>query len=241
MTTITHAMLLAAGLGTRMRPLTLMLPKPLVQVGGRALVDHALDRLVAAGVTTAVANVHHKAELLTAHLGLRHDVTVMISDERGALLETGGGVKKALPLLGQGPFFVHNTDSMWAEGLGISLDRMKALWNDAAMDALLLMAPTVRALGYGGRGDYAMDPDGRLTRRHERRVAPFAYTGVAILHPRLFAGSPDGAWSLNWAFDKAETAGRLYGLRLDGTWLHVGDPRALAEAEEFLRELDVTP
>lgn len=229
------AMVLAAGLGQRMRPLTATRPKPLVQVAGRALVDYGLDRLERAGVTTAVVNVHYLAEAVEHHLAERRTPGIVISDERGALLDTGGGIRRALPALGPAPFFLLNSDSFWIEGARPNLDWLAAGWDDARMDALLLLSSTVTATGYDGDGDFLMDAEGRLARRMERRLAPFVYSGAAILHPRLFAAAPDGAFSLNLLFDRAIAAGRLFGVRMDGIWLHVGTPGAIAEAEAAIQ------
>ena len=224
-------MVLAAGVGERMRPLTVTVPKPLIEVAGRALIDHALDRLERANVETAVVNVHHLADLVEAHVLRRKRPKVIVSDERSGLLDTGGGVVKALPELGDEPFYHLNSDSFWIEGARPNLDWLAAGWNDSTMDALLLLSPTVKAVGYNGRGDFRLDPAGRLARRAEREVVPFAYAGAAILHPRLFDGCPDGAFSLNRLFDKAIEAERLFGVRMDGLWLHVGTPDAIGAAE----------
>ena len=224
-------MVLAAGIGKRMRPLTATVPKPLIEVAGRALIDHALDRLERANVETAVVNVHYLADLIRAHVGRRKRPEVIVSDERPRLLDTGGGVAKALPLLGPGPFYHLNSDSFWIEGARPNLDWLAAGWNDATMDGLLLLAPTVKAIGYSGKGDFRLDPTGRLSRRGERDVVPFAYAGAAILHPRLFEGCPDGPFSLNLLFDKAIETERLHGVRMDGLWLHVGTPDAIGWAE----------
>ncbi len=225
------AMILAAGLGTRMRPMTATRPKPLVEVAGRALVDYALDRLQRAGVATAVVNVHYLAEAMERHLAARRGVEIVISDERDRLLDTGGGILRALPVLGPQPFFLLNSDSFWIEGPRPNLDWLAAGWDDTTMDALLLLSSTVTAIGYDGDGDFLMDAEGRLARRQERRLAPFVYSGAALLHPRLFADAPEGPFSLNLLFDRAIAAGRLHGVRMDGTWLHVGTPAAIAEAE----------
>ena len=226
-----RAMVLAAGIGKRMRPLTVTVPKPLIEVAGRALIDHSLDRLERAGVETVVVNVHYLADLVRAHLARRKRPAVVISDERAELLDTGGGIAKALPLLGNDPFYLLNSDSFWIEGARGNLDWLAAAWDDARMDALLMLAPTVKAVGYHGRGDFRMDPAGKLYRRGEREVVPFAYAGAAILHPRLFDGCPAGAFSLNRLFDRAIEAERLIGMRMDGLWLHIGTPEAIAEAE----------
>jgi MurNAc alpha-1-phosphate uridylyltransferase len=229
---ITHAFVLAAGLGKRMRPITATVPKPLVEVAGRALLDHALDRAAEGGIRKAVVNVHYLADLIEGHVGKRRTAPeIVVSDERGELLETGGGVKKALPLLGDDPFVVFNADSFWLEGPDSNLARLVAAWSPETMDILLLVAPTATSLGYEGAGVFVMASDGRLERRGEREVAPFIYAGVAILKPSLFADTPEGAFSLNLLFDRAIAADRLHGLRLDGQWLHVGTPEAIVAAE----------
>jgi MurNAc alpha-1-phosphate uridylyltransferase len=226
-----RAMVLAAGLGKRMRPLTATIPKPLIEVSGKALIDHGLDRLDRAGVSRVVVNIHYLPELVRAHLARRRRPEIVISDERAKLLDTGGGIVKALPEIGPEPFYLLNSDSFWIEGARPNLDWLAAGWDGERMDVLLLLAPTVRSIGYHGRGDFRMDPAGRLYRRGEREVVPFAYAGAAIIHPRLFEGAPEGAFSLNLLFDKAIEAERLFGVRMDGTWLHVGTPEAIAEAE----------
>ncbi|HTO42046.1 MAG TPA: nucleotidyltransferase family protein [Rhizomicrobium sp.] len=233
---ITRAMIMAAGLGTRMRPLTNDRPKPLVEVGGRALIDHAIDRLVAAGVTFIVVNVHYRAAMLREHLAKRKDVTIVISDESEALLDSGGGIAKALALFEGEPFFTHNSDSVWVEGPRHALDEMKARYNPDTMDSLMLVAPTVNARCYAGRGDFLMGEDGRLTRVPEQRLAPFVWIGVQILHPRLFDGAPDGVFSINPLWDRAIANGRLFGLRLDGIWMHIDRPDAVADSERFLAQ-----
>lgn len=232
-----RAMIMAAGLGTRMRPLANDQPKPLVKVGGKALIDHAIDRLAAAGVTTLVVNLHYKAELVKEHLARRKGVEIIYSDESDGLLGTGGGVAKALPHFGSESFFIHNSDTVWVEGYGAALERMKSRWDPANMDALLLMAPMVTAMGYEGTGDFMMDDAGRLTRVPPGRVSPFAYPGVQIAHPRLFENPPSGGFSTNILWDRAIEKERLFGIRLDGVWIHVGTPEAVAEAEEYLADL----
>jgi N-acetyl-alpha-D-muramate 1-phosphate uridylyltransferase len=229
------AMVLAAGLGERMRPLTLRMPKPLVPLAGRPLIDHVLDRLASAGVETAVVNVHYLPDQLEESLRRRHRTkpAILISDERYELLDTGGGAKRALPKLGPGPFFIHNADTVWSEGASPALPRMLKLWNPETMDCLLLLAPLSSSIGYGGKGDFAMAQDGRLKRRGERQIVPFAFAGVSLCDQRLFADSPDGKFSLNLLWDRALAKGRLYGMRLDGRWMHVGTPEALAEAETW--------
>ena len=225
------AMVLAAGKGVRMRPLTDKIPKPLVAVAGKPLLDHVLDRLAGVGVEAAVVNVHHLAGQIEHHLAGRQAPAIVISDEREALLDTGGGVVKALPILGSAPFFHLNADTIWIDGVKPNLLRLAGAFDPNRMDALLLLAATSGSVGYGGRGDFTMAPDGRLARRSERNVAPFVYAGVAILDPALFSTAPPGAFSLNLLFDRAIEAGRLHGLRLDGVWMHVGTPEAIAAAE----------
>jgi MurNAc alpha-1-phosphate uridylyltransferase len=229
-------MVLAAGLGTRMRPLTDTRPKPLVEVMGKALLDHMLDRLADAGVETAVVNVHYLAEQIERHVAARKKPRVVISDERGQILGTGGGVVKALPQLGAAPFFHVNSDSIWIEGVTPNLTRLASAFDAAPMDALLLLAPAAGSVGYAGRGDFTMAPDGMLTRREERDVAPFVYAGAAILTPAMFKGAPQGEFSLTTLFDRAAAAGRLHGLRLDGLWMHVGTPEAIGDAEAAIRK-----
>lgn len=230
------AMVLAAGLGKRMRPVTATIPKPLIEVAGRPLIDHALDRLAAAGVDTAVVNVHYMAQLIEAHLKRREHPHIVISDERGELLETGGGIAKALPLLGSEPFYLMNSDSFWIEGPRPNLDWLASAWDDSRMDALLMLAPTVTSIGYPGPGDFLMDKEGRLSRRPERTIAPFVYSGAGILSPRLFEDAPEGAFSLNRLLDRAIAAERLFGVRMDGIWLHVGTPESIREAEHSVQE-----
>ncbi|WP_137042746.1 nucleotidyltransferase family protein [Pseudolabrys sp. FHR47] len=230
------AMVLAAGFGQRMRPLTAIMPKPLVQVAGKALLDHVLDRLKDAGVKQAIVNVHYLGEQIIAHVASRTAPKIVISDERGGLLDTGGGVVKALPLIGDGPFFHINSDTIWLDGVQPNLTRLAEHFDAATMDALLLLAPTAESIGYDGRGDFMMAPDGRLAWPEERTVAPFVFAGAAILSPRLFDGAPQGAFSLTKLFDKAIENGRLYGLRLEGLWMHVGTPDAIALAEQAIAE-----
>lgn len=230
-------MVMAAGLGTRMQPLTLTRPKPLVNVMGKALIDHVLDRLIDAKVARAVINVHYRADQLVEHVRQRKDIEIIISDEREKLLDTGGGTRRALALLGDQPFFYVNSDSIWVEGTARALDRLADNWRDERDDALLMMAPSVRAIGYDGLGDFNMDSWGALSRRKPPRLAPFVWMGVQIIHPRLFADTPDGAFSINLLWDRAALRKRLFGLRFDGTWLHVGTPAGVSEAEAFLRDL----
>jgi N-acetyl-alpha-D-muramate 1-phosphate uridylyltransferase len=230
--TPTTAMILAAGLGVRMRPLTDRMPKPLVPVAGKPLLDHVLDKLAEAGVTKAVVNVHYLPDQIVQHVAGRTRPHVVISDERNVILGTGGGVVKALPLLGDAPFFHLNADTMWIDGVRPNLTRLAEAFDPERMDILLLLAPTTSSIGYTGSGDYAMTPDGALRRRKEHQVVPFVYAGVAILSPAVFAHAPQGEFSLTTIFDQANERERLFGLRLDGTWMHVGTPDAVGAAEE---------
>jgi N-acetyl-alpha-D-muramate 1-phosphate uridylyltransferase len=229
------AMVLAAGLGLRMRPLTDTMPKPLVAVAGKPLLDHVLDRLADAGVERAVVNIHYLGEQIEQHLKDRTRPAITISDERGLLLGTGGGVVKALPALGGAPFFHVNSDTLWIDSVKPNLTRLAEHFDPAEMDALLLLASTSGTTGYIGRGDFAMLPDGRLKKRSERDVVPFVYAGAAILAPALFKGAPEGEFSLTTLFDRAAEAGRLHGLRLEGLWMHVGTPDAIATAEKAIK------
>jgi N-acetyl-alpha-D-muramate 1-phosphate uridylyltransferase len=228
----TTGMVLAAGLGLRMRPITDHLPKPLVPLGGRALVDHALDRLEAAGVGRAVVNTHYKGEMLARHLAARRKPTITLSVE-DELLETGGGVAKALPLLDD-VFYVVNSDVFWLDGTTSALLRLARAFDAERLDALLLLQRTVTALGYAGPGDFIADPLGKLRRRREREVAPHLFAGVQILAKRLFAGQTPGKFSLNALYDRAIEAGRLAGIVHDGEWYHIGTPAGLALAEARL-------
>jgi MurNAc alpha-1-phosphate uridylyltransferase len=226
-----RAMVLAAGLGTRMRPFNGHIPKPLVQVGGKALIDYVLDRLADAGVERAVVNVHHLADQIEQHVAARRRPAIVISDERDTLLGTGGGVVKALPVLGENPFFHVNSDTIWIDGVRPNLIRLADAFDPARMDALLLLASTATSIGYSGRGDFVMGSDGLVARRGEREVTPFVYAGAAILTPAFFAGVAAGPSSMSPLFDRAVEAGRLHGLRLEGMWMHVGTPDAVKAAE----------
>ncbi|MCC7252889.1 nucleotidyltransferase family protein [Hyphomicrobium sp.] len=231
---VTTAMVLAAGLGTRMRPLTDTMPKPLVPLNGKPLLDHVLDRLAVGGIKRAVVNVHHFADQIEAHLASRVKPAITISDERGQLLDTGGGVVKALPLLGRAPFLIHNSDSVWIDGVGSNIARLATAFEPKRMDSLLLLALGAASLGYDGHGDFVMAQDGLLERRGERREAPFVFTGVSIAHPRLFENAPKGRFSLNVLWDRAIERKRLFGVRLDGMWMHVGTPQSVDEAERWI-------
>lgn len=234
-----RAMVLAAGLGTRMKMLTENLPKPLVEVSGRAMLDTILDRVEAAGIKEVVINLHYLGEQIVTHLEERASPKVIYSREE-ELLETGGGVKKALPLLGEDPFFVTNGDVCWLDGYSSALDRLADHWDEGKMDGLLLLHPTVYAFGYDGVGDFHMHADGRITRRTERGVAPFIYAGIQILHPRFFEHAPDGPFSLNLLYDRAIENERLFGIRHDGEWFHIGTPEQLRETETALENLSFT-
>jgi MurNAc alpha-1-phosphate uridylyltransferase len=227
-------MVLAAGLGLRMRPITDTLPKPLIEVAGRTMLDRALDHLVEAGVGTVVVNFHWLGEQIRDHLAGRPGI--ILSDESDRLLETGGGVARALPLLGDDPFFVVNGDIVWFNGLTPALDRLAAAWDDERMDALLLMQRTPSAFGYAGRGDFFLDPLGLPRRRRALEVAPYLFAGVQILHPRLVTDVPEGPFSLNMLYDRALAEGRLYGIVHDGEWFHVGDPESLSQVDKRIRD-----
>jgi len=231
-----RAMVLAAGLGERMRPITDTLPKPLIELRGRTLLDSILDRVEAAGVPEAVINLHYLGEMIEARLVPRERPRVSFSHEE-TRLETGGGVRKALSLLGADAFFVINGDVCWLDGHTPALERLAAAWDDEEMDALLLLHPTAFAVGYAGVGDFVLAPDGRMRRRRELEVSPFVFTGIQILHPRLFEDAPEGPFSLNLIYDKAGAAERLWGLRHDGEWFHIGTPEGLRDVEDALHPL----
>lgn len=226
-----NAMVLSAGLGSRMRPITDKMPKPLVKVFGKTLLDHGLDALSQAAVTNAVVNVHYFPEQIEAHVQSRISPNILISDERNQLLDSGGGIAKALPKIGPKPFYLLNADSFWIEGIKPNLQLLGESWNDDEMDIILLLSGIHNCVGYPGKGDFTMDPEGRLERRGERELAPFAYSGAAILHPRIFEQAPQDSFSLNLLFDRAIEQGRLFGCNMDGLWLHVGTPQAIFEAE----------
>lgn len=230
------AMVLAAGLGTRMRPLTDDRPKALVEVGGKALVDHVLDRLADVGVERAVVNVHWFADRLEAHLAARgRGPEIAISDERAELLETGGGLKKARALLGDDPVFVANIDSVWIDR-GDALNQLARLWNPSIMDAALLLARREGSIGFEGDGDFFLEEGRRLIFRGEAPAAPFAYMGVHICRPDYVAAGPEGPFSLSSLWRRSAAAGRLHGCVLDGDWMHVGDPQARDAAEARLAD-----
>jgi MurNAc alpha-1-phosphate uridylyltransferase len=227
-------MILAAGLGKRMRPLTASQPKPLVRVAGKALIDHALDRLADAGITKAVVNVHYLADALEAHVLARKSPQVTVSDERALLLETGGGMVKALPQLTD-PFFALNADNIWLDGPKSAFYDLSRRWNPDAMDALLLVVPHARACNFSGPGDFHMDPLGRLSRRRDGRIAPFIYTGIQLVSHRLMRDAPEGAFSTNILWNRAMEEGRLYGISFTGLWFEVGTPQMIRPTEEALQ------
>lgn len=231
---IDTAMLMAAGLGKRMRPLTATRPKPLVKVAGKALMDHALDRLAAGGIKTVVVNVHYLADTVEAHLKTRKDMDFRISDERAKLLETGGGLIHARPLLGDKPFICANSDNLWIDGPAETLGMMQRLWDPERMDALLLLVPLARANCHSGPGDFHMDANGRLTRRKIAHVAPFVFTGVQILSPRLLVDPPADVFSTNIFWNRAIAAGRLYGAVHQGLWFDLGTPQAIPVVESMI-------
>ena len=217
------AMLLAAGFGKRMRPFTGTVPKPLLEVGGRTMLDRTLDKAAEAGVTRAVVNTHHLAAQIERRLKGRTAPEIVISHET-EILDTGGGVLNALGLLGPAPFFVLNSDTVWEDGPTPALRRLADAWDPGRMDVLMLLHPTVAATGYAGDGDFFMDVEGRLHRRCEAEIAPFVFTGSQILAPALFDGLAPGAFSLNLVYDRALERERLFGIRHDGAWYHVGTP-----------------
>ena len=232
------AMVMAAGLGTRMRPLTATRPKPLVEVAGKALLDHALDRLRAGGVKRAVINVHYMADAIEAHVQRNgHGLDIVISDERAQLMETGGGLVQARNLIGDKPFVSVNSDNLWVDGPIDSIRALAAAWDDARMDALLLMVPLARANCHSGTGDFYLDAHGRITGRRRRgRLAPFVWTGVQILSPRIISDWPDGPFSTNLFWDRAIAAGRAFGMSYQGLWFDVGTPGAIAQTEAILAD-----
>lgn len=227
-------MVMAAGLGKRMRPLTASQPKPLVRVAGKPLVDHALDRLVEAGIAKAVVNVHYLADALEAHVGGRKDPQVLISDERADLLETGGGMVKAQDQLPD-PFFCLNSDNIWLDGPRDAFHDLSQRWNADEMDALLLLVPHAKAVNFTGKGDFHMDPIGRLSRRNTGRIAPHIFTGIQLVSHRLLRDAPEGKFSTNILWDRAIQEGRLFGAAFTGLWLEVGTPQAIGPTEEMLR------
>jgi len=229
-------MILAAGLGQRMRPITDTLPKPLIEVAGRRLIDRAVDRLVEAGIARAIVNVHHLADRIAAWAGTRHDIAIEISDERGELLDTGGGIAKALAGLGSEPFFVLNSDGFWLEDGVPALTRLARAWDEARMDCLLLLGDPRQATGHAGKSDFLMDDEGKL-KRAAGSAEGLVYIGAFIVSPHIFTGLPSSKFSMNLLWDRAIAVGRLHGLCHAGAWLHVGTPEAIEEAERRLTSL----
>lgn len=231
-------MVMAAGLGTRMRPLTLDLPKPMVALNNKPLIDYTLERLAAQDIGPIVVNVHYLADILEEHLAGSAVTDIIIADERKLLLDTGGGAKANLEVLGPDPFFVLNSDSLWLDaGTTDNLARLRNAWRDEDMDCLMLLATTQGSLGYSGKGDFDLDAQGRLMRRASDAKADFVHTGCCMIHPRAFAASPNGPFSLNLLWNKALDESRLFGVALEGLWMHIGTPEALTEAEEKLKHL----
>lgn len=227
-------MVLAAGLGTRMRPLTNTTPKPLIKVGGHALLDHVLDWMSASGINDVTVNTHYLADQIESHVQRRTQPKIMLSSEASQLLETGGGITKALPWLGSAPFISANSDTICVDGTTPAIARLAQHWDDESMDALLLLHPVEKAIGYEGRGDFFLNPEGKLTRRTDNHFAPYVFTGVQLLHPRLFTNAPSGPFSMNLLYDR--NLSRVRAIVHDGNWLHVGDPQGLSQAEAWLAQ-----
>ena len=232
-----HIMVLAAGLGTRMRPLTEHMPKPMVPVAGRSLIDRVLDWAALSGVEQAVVNTHYLAPMLQLHLAQRGDKPAITISHEELLLETGGGIAKALPHLGSAPFFSANSDTLCIDGASPALQRLAAQWDNSRYDALLLLHPVEKAIGYEGKGDFSLTSDGKARRRGDASSAPFVFTGVQLLHPRYFENAPEGAFSMNLLYNRGISPDgvldRVGALVHDGQWLHIGDPKGLAEAEDW--------
>ena len=228
-------MVLAAGLGTRMQPLTATMPKPLIEVAGKALIDYAFDRLREAGVWLAVVNVHYLADQIERWAKRQLAPQIVISDERRELLDTGGGIVRALPHLGSEAFFVINSDSFWLDGPTPALARLSAVWDESVMDSLLLLCPRDTAIGYESRGDFDIDAGGRLIRKPKDGSAPYVYAGCHLVSPKLFTAAPEGKFSINLLWDRVARLGRLHGLIHDGRWIHVGSPESIGHAEKALR------
>jgi N-acetyl-alpha-D-muramate 1-phosphate uridylyltransferase len=229
-------MVLAAGLGKRLRPVTDTLPKPLVKIGGKPMIDWGLDSLEEAGVTKAVVNVHYLADQVEAHLAGRASPHIVFSDERETLLESGGGIIKALPLLGEKPFFLINSDTFWLEGEKANLLQLAEMFNSDSMDMLLMLVTPGQATGYEGKGDFSMDSNSRLRRPRQDETVPYVYAGAAVIHPRIFKGAIAEPHSLNRQFNEAITQGRLFGMPMHGQWLTVGTPESIPAAEAVVRK-----
>lgn len=227
------AMILAAGLGTRLSPLTKHTPKPLVKISGLPILDHIINLSLSSGIKTFVVNIHHLSEQIKSHLEQHKDINIIFSDESKMILETGGGIKRALPLLGSEAFYVINGDVILIDGPKSALSRLSSNWRNLSMDGLLLLQPTDKAIGYSGVGDFLLHPSGQITRPPPNSLAPYIFTGIQILHPRIFQESPDGAFSLNIIYNQTIKKGRLFGLVHDADWLHVGDMIGLKLAEKY--------
>lgn len=236
---IKTAMFLAAGLGTRMRPLSLTTPKPMIKVAGKPLMDHLLDDAIAAGITRAVVNVHYLAEQVEEHLASKPGMEVVISDERDELLETGGAIVKAMDLLGNEPFFMVNTDAFWVNPVGNPFEALENAYDTETMDDFLLLADTSRSLGYHGNGDFILHDDGRIERRGKRASTPWAYAGVRITSTKLYRDEPLRPFSANVVWNKSLAADRLFGLPLDAQWMHVGDPATISVVEDWMESHQV--
>ena len=232
---ITSAMILSAGLGTRMLHLTKKVPKPLVKVNGMALIDHVITRLEEGGIKQIVVNLHYLGKQIEGHLTKRKHPKISFSWERDILLETGGGIKLALPKLGGSPFWVVNSDSIWLNGPTQMMMRMEQIWDQSKMDVLLLLHSTVNSYGYEGRADFNLDTEGKASRRNEREVSPWLFTGIQIIHPRVFNRAPENPFSLNIIYDQAIKTGKLFGVVHDGEWFHVGTPEGQKEAEDYMK------
>ena len=236
-TPLNTAMTLAAGFGKRMRPLTDDRPKPMVELDGRPMIDHVLARLAKVGVEQVIVNLHYQADVLENHLQQRQSAPkILFSNERDEILDTGGGIKQALPLIGDQPFWLHNSDSVWIESETDNLARMLERYDPDKMDCLMLLASAKTSIGYDGQGDFFIEQGGRLRRRTGHEISPHVFTGVSILHPRLFEPSPDHAFSINILWDRAIEQGRVYGLAFEGIWMHVGDPQSLKQAEKAIHD-----
>jgi MurNAc alpha-1-phosphate uridylyltransferase len=232
------AMIMAAGLGKRMRPLTATRPKPLIEVNGKALLDHVLEKLRLAGVRKVVVNVHYLADALEAHLKSRdYGLEIVISDERDILMETGGGLVQAAPLIDTDPFLALNSDNLWIDGPADTLKLLASQWDDSKMDALLLLVPQARALNHKGMGDFHMDRAGRIRRRQKSYVAPFVFTGIQIVSKRLLRDAPNGPFSTNILWDRAIEEGRCFGAVHQGLWFDVGTPQSIQLTETALEHV----
>ena len=230
------AMVMAAGLGKRMRPLTATRPKPLVELAGKPMIDHVFDRLRAAGVKKAVVNVHYLADAMEGHLQKVEGLDIVVSDERDRLMETGGGLVKALPMIDADPFLSLNSDNFWIDGPSDTLKLLARHWDAKKMDALLLLVPHARAFNHSGKGDFHMDRQGRLKRRGRSKIAPYVFTGIQMLSKKLISDTPEGPFSTNILWDRAIEAGRCYGVVHQGLWFDVGKPQSIRQTEAMLQD-----